>query len=95
MPLKGTLINIIKFCVMTRFFRSSNHLPAWFLCLPGGEEMVGAILQAALARHCCYLSQGPGGWGPWREEVGGEDGQKDGHPLLPSGIHPLHPPAVS
>ena len=57
--------------------------------------MVGAILQAALARYCCYLSQGPGGWGPWREEVGGEDGQKDGHPLLPSGLHPLHPPAVS
>ena len=57
--------------------------------------MVGVILQAALAGHYCYLSQGPGGWGPWREKVGGEDGQKEGHPLLPSGIHPLHPPAVS
>ena len=37
-------------------FRSSNHLLAWFLCLPGSEEVVGAILQAALARYCCYLS---------------------------------------
>ena len=27
--------------------------------------------------------------------VGGKYGQKDGHLLLPSGIHPLHPPAVS
>ena len=40
--------------------RSTNHLPAWFLCLPGSEEVVGAILQAALARYCCYLSQGFG-----------------------------------
>ena len=37
-------------------FRSSNHLLAWFLCLLGSEEMVGAILQAALARYYCYLS---------------------------------------
>ena len=46
-------------------FRSANHIPAWFLCVPGSKEMVGAVLQAAMARYYCYLSQGPGGRGSW------------------------------
>ena len=52
--------------------------------------MVGAVRQAALARHCRHLSQGAGGWGSWERESDGEGDQEDSHPLLPAGLHPLH-----
>ena len=58
--------------VQTSVNRSTNHLPAWFLCLPGSEEVVGAILQATLARHYCYLSQGSCGWAAWEAESHGQ-----------------------
>ena len=57
--------------VQAPVIRFTNHLPPWVLCLPGIEEMVGAILQAALARYYCYISQGPCGWRAGREESGG------------------------
>ena len=44
--------------------RSANaaYIPAWLLRLPGGEEMVGAVQQAALARQHRHLPEGaPGG----------------------------------
>ena len=71
-------------------FRSTNHLPAWFLCLPGSQEMVGAVLQVTLARYYCYISQRPCGRGTRRKEGDGEGGQEDNRPVLSSGIHPLH-----
>ena len=74
--------------------RSAHHLPAWVLRVPGGEEVVGAVRQAALARHCRHLSQGAGGWGSWERESDGEGDQEDSHPLLPAGLHPLHQEAV-
>ena len=36
----------------------AHHLPAGVLCVARGEEVVGAVLQAALARHYRHLSQG-------------------------------------
>ena len=38
-----------------------DHLPAGLLRVPGGQEVVGAVLQAALARHHRHLSQGDEG----------------------------------
>ena len=52
--------------------------------------MVGAILQAALARYYCYISQGPGGWRAGGEESGGEDDQEDSHQILSSCLHLVH-----
>jgi hypothetical protein len=63
--------------------RLANPLPSWLLCLSCGEEMVGAILQATMATGQIllrFISRA------WREEVGGEDGQKEAHPVLPSVI---------
>ena len=39
----------------------ADHLPAGLLRVPGGQEVVGAVLQAALARHHRHLSQGDRG----------------------------------
>ena len=39
----------------------ANHLPVGLLRVPGGEKVVGAVLQAALARHHRHLSQGDEG----------------------------------
>ena len=48
--------------VQAAVHRSAYHLPPGFLRLPGGEEMVGAVQQAALARHHRHLPEGaPGG----------------------------------
>ena len=41
--------------------RSAHHLPPGFLRFPGGEEMVGAVQQAALARHHRHLPEGAAG----------------------------------
>ena len=49
--------------------------------------MVGAVLQAALARHCCYLSQGAGGGGCWGEEGHGKTSQEDRHQILSSFLY--------
>ena len=71
-------------------FRSAHHLPAWVLRVPGGEKMVGAVLQAALARHCRYISEGAGGGRARGEESNRKDDQEDCHPLLSSGLHTQH-----
>ena len=52
--------------------------------------MVGAVLQATLARHCGYLSQGPGGGGSWEGESDGQGDQEDSHQILSSCIHLVH-----
>ena len=58
---------------------SSYHLPARFLRLAGGQEVVGAVLQAALARHHRHLPEGPGP-GPARtQEDHSKAGQENGH----------------
>ena len=46
--------------------RSSHHFPAGLLRVARGQEVVGAVLQAALAGHHRHLSQGsgPGQTGP-------------------------------
>ena len=66
--------------------RSPHHFPAGFLRLPGGEEMVGAVLQAALARHHRLL---PGRSGGDQRAGGGEgagqDGEEDGGEVLHPG----------
>ena len=56
--------------------------------------MVGAVLQAALARHCRHLSQGPAGGGTGEITSGGEDDEKNCHQILPPGLHPLHQEVV-
>ena len=38
---------------------SSDHFPAGLLRVAGGQEVVGAVLQAALARQHRHLPQGP------------------------------------
>ena len=38
--------------------RGADHFPPGFLRVPGGQEVVGAVLQAALAWHYRHLSQG-------------------------------------
>ena len=76
------------------FFRTANHLPAWILCVSSAEEMVGAVLLPALARHYCHLSQGPAGGGTGERTSGGEDDEKDCHQILPPGLHPLHQEVV-
>ena len=83
------LVNYL-FCL-----RPSNYIPAWILCLPCGEEMVGAILQAALARHRGHLPEGPGGGGGRGEERNSQNSEEDSHPLLHAGLHPLHQAGVS
>ena len=60
-------------------YRSPHHFLVGFLRVPGGKEMVGAILQAALAGHHCLL---PGRSGGDQRAGGGEgagqDGEEDG-----------------
>ena len=38
--------------------RRAHHLPTRLLRVARGQEVVGAVLQAALARHHRHLSQG-------------------------------------
>ena len=52
--------------------------------------MVGAIMQAPLARYYCHLSQGPAGGSPWKRERDGEDDEEDSHTVLTAGVHPVH-----
>ena len=80
--------------VQAPVIRFTNHLPPWVLCLPGIEEMVGAILQAALARYYCYISQGVGSRGTGKAKSDGEGDQEDCNQILSSGIHTLHQEAV-
>ena len=56
--------------------------------------MVGAVHKAALARHYCNLSQGPGGRAPWEAEGDGAGHQEDSHQILSPGLYPLHKEAV-
>ena len=60
-------------------YRRPHHLPARLLRVAGGEEMVGAVLQAALARHHRHLPEGsrPGQAGP--QEDHRTAGQADSH----------------
>ena len=72
--------------VQTPVIRFTNH--------PGSEEMVGAILQAALVGYYCYISQGVGGRGTGKAKSDGESDQEDSHQILSSCIHTLHQEAV-
>jgi hypothetical protein len=63
------------------FSRLAINFPAWFLCIPRSEEVVGAVLQAALARQHSHLPQGTCHWGAGGP---GQDGQKDNHQILSS-----------
>ena len=58
---------------------SSDHFPAGILRVAGGQEVVGAVLQAALARHHRHLPEGsrPGQAGP--QEDHRTAGQADSH----------------
>ena len=38
--------------------RGPHHVPARILRVAGGEEVVGAVLQAPLARHNRHIPQG-------------------------------------
>ena len=63
--------------------RSPHHLLARLLRLTGGEEVVGAVLQAALARHHRLLPGRAGGDGRARGGQGpGQDGEEDGGEVL-------------
>ena len=67
-------------------FRGPHHLPSRLLRLPGGEEMVGAVLQAALARHHRLLPGRPGGdVRAGGGEGAGQDGEEDGGQVLHPG----------
>ena len=70
--------------------RTAHHIPAGVLRVPGGEEVVGAVLQAALARHYRHLSQGSPCWGSWQGEGDGEGYEEDSHPVLLACVHTLH-----
>ena len=71
--------------------RGPHHLPPRLLRVPGGQEVVGAVLQAALARHHRLL---PGGAGGDPRAGGGEgegqDGEEDRGEVLHPGLHTLH-----
>ena len=56
---------------------SSYHLPARLLRVAGGEEVVGAVLQAALAGHHRHLPQGAGAGTPRTQEGHRQAGQAD------------------
>ena len=64
-------------------YRRPHHLPARLLRVAGGEEVVGAVLQAALAGHHRLL---PGRSGGDQRAGGGEgagqDGEEDGGQVL-------------
>ena len=70
--------------------RSTHNLPVRVLRFPGSEEVVGAVLQATLARHHCHLPEGPGGGPPWEAEGDGQAHQEDRDQILPPGLHSLH-----
>ena len=70
--------------------RSTHNLPVGILRVPGGEEVVGAVLQATLARHHRHLPEGPGGGAPWEAEGDGQAHQEDRDQILPPGLHTLH-----
>ena len=55
----------------------ADHLPPGFLRVPGGQEVVGAVLQAALARHHRHLPQGAGAGTPRTQEGHRQAGQAD------------------
>ena len=55
----------------------AHHLPAGVLCVARGEEVVGAVLQAALARHHRHLPQGAGAGPPRTQEGHRQAGQAD------------------
>lgn len=61
--------------------RLASHILAWFLCFTGCQEMVGAVLQVAMARQHCHLPKGTGDRGAGGP---GQDGQEDHHQILPS-----------
>ena len=64
-------------------YRSPHHFLTRLLRVPGGEEMVGAVLQAALARHHRLLPGRPGGdQRPRGGEGAGQDGEEDGGQVL-------------
>ena len=55
-------VKVIKFSlkvVSNSEHRGADHLPPGFLRVPGGQEVVGAVLQAALARQvgCCLVKK--------------------------------------
>ena len=56
---------------------SSDHFPAGLLRVAGGQEVVGAVLQAALARHHRHLPQGAGAGTPRTQEGHRQAGQAD------------------
>ena len=84
----------------------AHHLPARLLCVARGQEVVGAVLQAALARHHRHLPEGAGPGTARTQEDHRQAGQEDGHEvrdwplllsqtslsqILPPLVHPLHP----
>lgn len=70
--------------------RGPHHVPARILRVAGGEEVVGAVLQAPLARHhrhipqgSCYRNSGP-------EESDCSSSQENSDEILFVIIHSLH-----
>ena len=61
------VVNICKCC------RRPHHLPAGVLRVAGGEAVVGAVLQATLARHHRHLPEGAAG-GATRRSAGPSQG---------------------
>ena len=66
--------------------RRPHHLPAWLLRVAGGEEVVGAVLQAALARHHRHLPQGAGAGPPRTQEGHRQAGQADRDEVRGGGV---------
>ena len=88
------LLEFPPYVIISNIYRPAHHLLAGVLRVPGGEEVVGAVLQAALARHHRHLPEGVGGGEDTGDEGDGKDGTKNCDPLLHAGLHPLHQAAV-
>ena len=73
-------------------YRPPLNLPAWFLRIPRSEEVVGAVLQATMARQYRHLPEGAGDGGAGGP---GQDGEEDGGEGLPPLLYSLHKKAVS
>ena len=72
--------------------RPSTDLPAWFLRIPSSEEVVGAVLQAALARQHRHLPEGARDGGTGGQ---GQDGEENSDQILSPVIYSLHKKIVS
>ena len=84
------LLEFPPYVIISNIYRPAHHLLAGVLRVPGGEEVVGAVLQATLARHHRHLSEGSPCWISWEGEGDGEGYEEDSHPLLLAGLYSLH-----